>query len=228
MHAETEHVIETPSDLTASWLAAVIGTGPIADFSVERIGTGQMSECYRIRLNYAQADGGPESVVLKVAATDPVSRQTGLALGLYEREVRFYGDIAPRLGGPIAPCYHAAVDTSTGVFDLLLGDAGPAVVGDEIAGATIEQARLGAVELGRLHGPLLGDVSLAEAPWLNREAVRSLGVSMTCSVSACMRVSVPGQCASEKPSQAIRRCGWGSNSTRDFRSKTITARSVAL
>lgn len=170
MHAETEQVIETPSDLTASWLAAVIGTGPIADFSVERIGTGQMSECYRIRLDYAQADGGPESVVLKVAATDPVSRQTGLALGLYEREVRFYGDIAPRLGGPIAPCYHAAVDTSTGVFDLLLGDAGPAVVGDEIAGATIEQARLGAVELGRLHGPLLGDVALAEAPWLNREA----------------------------------------------------------
>lgn len=170
MHAETEQVIETPSDLTASWLAAVIGTGTIADFSVERIGTGQMSECYRIRLNYAQADGGPESVVLKVAATDPVSRQTGLALGLYEREVRFYGDIAPRLGRPIAPCYHAAVDTSTGVFDLLLGDAGPAVVGDEIAGATIEQARLGAVELGRLHGPLLGDVSLAEAPWLNREA----------------------------------------------------------
>ena len=175
MHAETEQVIERPSDLTAAWLAAVIGTGPIADFSVERIGTGQMSECYRIRLNYADANRGapsnrPESVVLKVAATDPVSRQTGLALGLYEREVRFYGDVAPRLGGPIAPCYHAAVDTSTGVFDLLLGDAGPAVVGDEIAGATVEQARLGVVELGRLHGPLLGDVSLAEAPWLNREA----------------------------------------------------------
>ena len=107
--------------------------------------------------------------MLKVAATDPVSRQTGLALGLYEREVRFYGDIAPGLAGPIAPCYHAAVDTSTGVFDLLLGDAGPAVVGDEIAGATTEQARLGVVELGRLQGPLLGDASLAQAPWLNRE-----------------------------------------------------------
>ncbi len=102
-----------------------------------------MSECYRVRLSYAERSRGPgrpESVVLKVAATDPMSRQTGSALGLYEREVRFYSDIAPRLGGPIAPCYHAAVDTSTGVFDLLLGDAGPAVVGDEIAGATTEQA----------------------------------------------------------------------------------------
>ncbi len=170
MHADTEQVIERPGDLTAAWLAAAIGTGPVADFVVERIGTGQMSECYRIRLNYADGDAdGPESVVLKVAATDPVSRQTGLALGLYEREVRFYGDIAPGLAGPIAQCYHAAVDTSTGVFDLLLGDAGPAVVGDEIAGATTEQARLGVVELGRLQGPLLGDASLAQAPWLNRE-----------------------------------------------------------
>ncbi len=174
MHADTEQVIERPSDLTASWLAAALGTGPIADFAVERIGTGQMSECYRVRLTYADAEAAsgaarPESVVLKVAASDPVSRQTGSALGLYEREVRFYGDIAPRLGGPVAPCYHAAVDTATGAFDLLLGDAGPAVVGDEIAGATTEQARLGVVELGRLHGPLLGDASLAEAPWLNRD-----------------------------------------------------------
>ena len=123
-----------------------------------------MSECYRIGLTYAESTLPPistwrrrQSVVLKVAATDPVSRQTGLALGLYEREVRFYHDIAPRLGGPIAPCYHAAIDTSTGVFDLLLGDAGPAVVGDEIAGATTEQAYLAVTELGRLHGPLLGD-----------------------------------------------------------------------
>src|ERR1700758_3728915 len=174
MHADTEQVIERPGDLTAAWLAAANGAGPIADFCVERIGTGQMSECYRVRLTYADGEtAGPESVVLKVAATDPESRQTGLAMGLYEREVRFYGDIAPGLHGPIAPCYHAAVDTATGVFDLLLGDAGPAVVGDEIVGATIEQARLVVVELGRLQGPLLGDAALAQAPWLNRESVVS-------------------------------------------------------
>src|SRR3984885_6251954 len=171
---QDDQVLERPDDLTASWLSDKIGAGaagPVADFAVERIGTGQMSECYRVALNYVDAGSdGPRSVVLKVAATDPVSRQTGLALGLYEREVRFYGDIAPSLGGPISPCYHAAIDTSTGVFDLVLGYAGPAVVGDEIAGATIEQAHLAAVELGRLHGPLLGDISLAEASWLNREA----------------------------------------------------------
>lgn len=161
-------VIERPADLTADWLTSTIGA-PVAEFSCERIGTGQMSECYRVSLTYSGDDAGPATVVLKVAATDPVSRQTGLALGLYEREVRFYTDIAPRIGGPVAPCYSSAFDTGTAAFHLVLGDAGPAVVGDEIRGATVEQALLALAQLGRLHGPLLGDPAMASAEWLNRE-----------------------------------------------------------
>jgi len=172
MVSNTDQAIEQPGDLTAEWLTATVRAGAVSAYTAERIGTGQMSECYRIALNYAEPEGKPRpsTVVLKVAATDPVSRQTGLALGLYEREVRFYHDIAPRLGGAIAPCFHAAINISTGVFDLLLDDAGPAAVGDEIAGATTEQAFLAVTELGRLHGPLLGDATLADAPWLNRDS----------------------------------------------------------
>jgi hypothetical protein len=168
--AQPTQVVERPSDLTADWLTARLGAA-VADFSVERIGTGQMSECYRIRMAYGgDTPTGPQSVVLKVAATDPVSRQTGLSLGLYEREVRFYRDIAPRLRGPIAPCYHAAFDASTGTFDLLLGDACAAVVGDEIRGATASQAMIAVTELARLQAQLLGAADLADAGWLNRDA----------------------------------------------------------
>src|SRR5689334_10459917 len=135
----TTDVMERPADLTVDWLTAALGA-PVRDFTFDRIGTGQMSECYRVELSYADDSDGPGSVVLKVAATDPVSRQTGLALGLYEREVRFYTDIAPDIDGPIARCHHAGFNTETGAFHLLLGDAGPAVVGDEIRGATVEQA----------------------------------------------------------------------------------------
>ncbi|HXO48145.1 MAG TPA: phosphotransferase, partial [Mycobacterium sp.] len=108
MTPHTDNVVERPADLTAAWLTAAIGAGDIADFTVERIGTGQMSECYRVQLRYADSAPStdrPDSVVLKVAATDPMSRQTGMTLGLYEREVRFYRDIAPRLRGPVASCY---------------------------------------------------------------------------------------------------------------------------
>ena len=46
---------ERPDDLTASWLTDKIGAGTVTDFAVERIGTGQMSECYRVKLTYADA-----------------------------------------------------------------------------------------------------------------------------------------------------------------------------
>ncbi|MCV7154413.1 ecdysteroid 22-kinase family protein [Mycolicibacterium pyrenivorans] len=168
--ARTADLVERPADLTTDWLSVVLG-GAVAGFTFERIGTGQMSECYRISLTYVDGDAtGPESVVLKVAATDSSSRQTGLALGLYEREVRFYTDIAPGLSGPVAPCHHAAYDPETGAFDLLLGDAAPAAVGDELRGATVDEAALAVAQLGRVHGTLLGDVALAGAEWLNRES----------------------------------------------------------
>ena len=179
MTPHIDNVVERPADLTADWLTAAIGFGTITDFSVERIGTGQMSECYRVQLTYADGrpgSPGPDSVVLKVAATDPMSRQTGGSLGLYEREVCFYRDIAPRLHGPVAPCYHAAFDPSAGIFDVLLGDANPAVVGDEIRGATIAQAQLAVTELARLQGPLLGDTTLADAPWLSRDTPLNQGL----------------------------------------------------
>ena len=164
------HLIERPTDLTADRLTDILGGAAVRDFTVERIGTGQMSECYRVALTYAEEKAGPASVVLKVAAADPSSRQTGLAMGLYEREVEFYTSTAPGLDGPIAPCYHAAYDPATGAFDLVLGDAAPAVVGDEISGATAEQARLALSQLALVHGPLLDDQTLAANDRVNRES----------------------------------------------------------
>ena len=163
-------LIERPTDLTDEWLTGVLGAGRVTGHDVERIGTGQMSECYRVTLRYADGGTGPASVVLKVAAADPNSRTTGLAMGLYEREVRFYAEIAPKLNGPFAPCFHHAYDSETGAFDLVLGDAAPAAVGDEIRGATAQQAALALHQLGLVHGPLLGDPDLAGAAWLNRDA----------------------------------------------------------
>ncbi len=160
--------IRTASDVTPEWLGGVLGGAPVVSVEATQIGTGQMSENYR--LAFTRDDGAQETVVLKVAASDEQSRATGLALGLYEREVRFYAEVAPLIGGPIAPCLHHEFDPETGQFALLIGDAGPAEQGDEVQGTSIERARLAMAELGRLHGPVLGSASLADAEWLNRDS----------------------------------------------------------
>src|SRR3954470_11202726 len=160
-------LVRRPDELDSPWLSAVLGA-PVRDFSLTRIGTGQMSESYRVALDW---DGEPASVVLKVAASDPTSRATGVGLGAYEREIRFYREIAPRLeGAALARCHSALFDAAEGWFTLLLGDAGPAVQGDQIRGCTPDEARLAIAELARLHAPLLGDHELGATPWLNQES----------------------------------------------------------
>ena len=162
-------VLRTAEDVTAAWLQESLGTGPIAGFDIEQIGTGQMSRNHRIGLDYGDgAEGGPASVVLKTASADETSRSTGVGLGIYEREIRFYRELAPRLGGPLAECHVAEFDAEGGWFTLLLEDATPAAQGDQVAGCGVEEARLAVGELARLQAPVFGDPQLGATPWLNQ------------------------------------------------------------
>jgi len=162
-------VLRTAEDLTAAWLQEALGTDSIAGFRAEQIGTGQMSRNYRVTIDYArEADYGPQTVVLKTASPDENSRSSGVGLGVYEREVRFYRELAPRLGGPLAECHVAVFEPDSGWFTLLLEDAAPAAQGDQIAGCSVAQARLAVHELAKLHAPVFGDPELGATSWLNQ------------------------------------------------------------
>jgi hypothetical protein len=127
-----------------------------------------MSETYRISLAYDRAGAGPASVVMKVASADPTSRATGLGMGIYEREVRFYQELGSRIGGPVPACHFAEYIGGEGWFTLVLEDVGPAAQGDQIAGCSVDQARLVMNEMARAHAPVLGDPALAATAWLNQ------------------------------------------------------------
>src|SRR5438105_8394605 len=155
-------VLRRPQELTPAWLSAALGCDGIEQIEVERIGTGQMSESRRVRIAYG--DGNveneraprvrPVSVVIKTASEDESSRSTGVGLGVYEREVRFYRELAPRIGGPLARCYAAVIDPLEGWFTIVLEDVSEGVQGDQIAGCTPDEATLAMRALGRLHAPV--------------------------------------------------------------------------
>lgn len=161
-------IIQYASDLSVPILQTLLTSPSISSFKTSGIGTGQVGEVHRISLTYSSnsgtSPGGPQTAILKVASRNPRSRSSGLSLGIYKCETRFYRDLAPalttenpRFGIHCIPyCYHSAFDPSTGAFDLLLEDAGPdAVVGDDIKGATRGQARLAFRELGKIHAALM-------------------------------------------------------------------------
>lgn len=154
----TTGLIRGADELTSEWLQQALGA-PVRGFELQPIGTGQISCTYRVVLDW---DGDVDSVVLKLADADPAVRATGVSLGFYKREIEFYREIATRLPATaLARCHAAVYDEEDGYFTLLVDDTAPARVGDQIAGCSIEDARLVVRELARLQGAVLGDAELA-------------------------------------------------------------------
>lgn len=113
-------------------------------------------------------DSVPRSVVVKLPSPDETSRATGMALRNYEREVKFYNEVAPTVDIRVPRCYHAEWDADTGDFVIVLEDLAPASQGNQITGCSVEHARTSVLELARLHGPRWGDPALHDIEWLSR------------------------------------------------------------
>lgn len=154
--------------MTTSWLTDVLG-GEVHAITQERIGDGLVGMNLRVTLVEGDPDL-PSSVVLKLPSPDPTSRATGIALRNYEREVRFYLDIAPTVGIRVPACHHGAWDPESGDFVLVLEDMAPAEQGNQVTGCDVDRARLAVVELARLHGPRWDDPTLFEVDWLTRRS----------------------------------------------------------
>ncbi len=161
----SEGVIRVPEEITGEWLCAALGEDGLELLQRERIGTGQMSQSHRVSF---RGPAGEASVIVKLASDDATSRATGVGMGAYYREIAFYRNLAERIGGPTPRCHLAAYDAAEGWFTLVLQDMRGALVGDQIAGCTVEQARAAIRSLARLHGPVLNDLALGTADFLNQ------------------------------------------------------------
>lgn len=159
--------------MTAQWLTdALARTGRfvrvrVVDAHLQPLGTGQMSDSFRVALTYAGPTDGPSSLVAKLPAVDPTSKATAKSLRSYEKEVRFYQTLAAQLPMRTPNVYHADIDLPTAAFVLLLEDMAPSTQGDQLDGCTAEVAEVAVAELVRLHAPRWDDPSICELDWLH-------------------------------------------------------------
>ena len=157
--------------IDATWLSTALQT-PVRDVEVEpvAVGEGFMSEVARIAIDYAGSASAaaslPHSVVAKVPTTEPGSVALGQMLRVWEREARFYLDVAPRLPVRTPECYHAAGDEESGLWSLLLEDLSELQLGDQVAGATEDQAISAVDWLARFHGQAATEPALQNLSWL--------------------------------------------------------------
>ena len=164
--------IRRPGAIDADWLTAVLRQSGVdavvKGFRAANVGTGQIGESVRFKLDYARGgNDAPASLVGKFPSSGEESRATGVALGNYIREVRFYQQLAPTALIHTPRCYFTDVDEATSEFVLMMEDLAPAEQGDQLRGVTLEQARLAVIEAAKLHASHWGDAGLDELPWVS-------------------------------------------------------------
>jgi len=174
VRSPTPTIVDSVDDITADWLtnalhqAGCLDRGRVTSFSSELMSVGQLGLVARLTLTYAEAGPDvPPTAMVKLPSNDAGSRGLGVALGIYESEVRFYQEIAPSVNIRVPRPYWADVDSSTGRFTLLLEDLSDAgTPGDMISGGTTDQAARALEALVALQAPLWSDLVLCEKDWL--------------------------------------------------------------
>ena len=195
----------SPDAMSCSWLEDVLGAAPgsLAGFEASSVGTGQMCDSFRLKLDWKvpsnqpsnQPDNEPSSepstlprgdiprdtllrtLIAKCPSRDEASRTIARKLSSYRREVNWYRKLARDIPVNTPLCHFAAIADNDMDFLLLLEDLAPAQQGDQLAG--LAPSVLGACidEAAKLHAALWESPRLDALPWLardNRDLVRSL------------------------------------------------------
>jgi hypothetical protein len=176
-------LIDGPEGLTPAWLTSVLRKqGWLRQASVtaavtKPIGNGLIGLNLRITLSYDREEpGAPATLVAKLAAAGEASRASGAGLGLYERETRFYQNIAPKLGAALPQVLFADISEDKRTFCLLFEDLAPARMGDQLAGCSVADAEAAIDTAADIHAPMWGLDHDRLFPWLHREQMVSLYV----------------------------------------------------
>ncbi|MFZ9884614.1 MAG: phosphotransferase [Ilumatobacteraceae bacterium] len=151
-------------------LAPISGVAKLKISSISPIGTGQMAESYRVK--FLQESGEKiESVVVKVPSQNVNSRSASRTTRCYELETSFYSSLRNSLKVDTPKCFHVWYDATSDDFVLVLEDIKDANQGDQITGATVEQADAAINQLVNLHAPMWGSEKLNQIEWLPKHSL---------------------------------------------------------
>lgn len=168
-------LIRSSAEATPDWLTRVLrGSGALgADASVTAVaaeqfaqGNGLLSELFRLTPTYEGGDG-PATLVLKLPTRDPAMRGVADALGFYQREHRFYLEVADEVPFTTATCHCTVLaDDGTTDFVVVLEDLGGLRQLDQVAGCSWDETLR-----------VLDDLAAFHARWWNHESLPDLATT---------------------------------------------------
>ncbi len=165
-----------PEELTPEWLTTALRrTGAVSERATVRevratpVGGGLSARSFRIALTWdGDAGEAPQTLVGKFASGEARGLATARATGTYQRELRFYREIAPTCGVRSPLAFVAEFERETGRFVLLLEDLSASSPGDQLAGCSVAEAELAIAEAAKLHASHWDDAGIDELRYLIR------------------------------------------------------------
>jgi thiamine kinase-like enzyme len=161
----------TPEELSPQWLTKVLRVhgieADVVALTSKRIGTGQIGQNHRYSIEYLSAPhNAPRTLVGKFVSPDPISRGTGLAMGIYAKEAMFYREFAPALERRmrVARAWVSEFDAAREATLILMEDLAPAEQGDQMEGCSVEAAQQAVAELAGLHSTFWEHEVLVDHP----------------------------------------------------------------
>jgi hypothetical protein len=142
----------SPEAISPAWLSARLGH-PVSTIRVEPVieGSGVNGEMYRLYLGGPGSGSDlPPSIMAKFPSHRPAARGVARYQRWYEREVRFYLELAQATPMRTPRCLEAAI-TPDDDFILLLEDLGAFPQGNQVAGCSVRQAERAVEAAAALH-----------------------------------------------------------------------------
>lgn len=147
-------------EITPEWLTAALRSRGFVDncsvTSIDKVtigaGVGILGELCRMTPTYsADEPNAPKTLIAKLPTADPGGKGIAQMLGFYEKEARFYDELADTIGVRTARGYFTASNPAEVKYVILMEDLGGLRIGDQVAGASLQECRLVVEQLARLH-----------------------------------------------------------------------------
>ena len=182
------------ASIDAEWLTTALCHGGAIDANTEvstvnvsnmGAGIGFMGEVGRLNVTYA-GGSGPATVICKIPTQDAHVRGLLGPARVFEREARFYLDVAPMLD--VVPRAHSVMaNFDTDDYVLVLQDLGHLRVGDQSVGVNASEAHAAVKALARFHARFWKSPDLDRIAWMPEINAEGMKIG-----SEIYRASLPG------------------------------------
>ena len=157
---------ESFDQVTTDWLGEILNS-TINTMTAAQIGQGVgiMGDIFRVELG-SPDDHCPKSVVVKLPSSWEENRAQGVALGMFEAEVRFYNELAHQCPIGLPAIYHAEIETGSANFVIVMEDLKDLEMVDQLKGVNLQQAKHAVAVLAAIHSVWWDRVDVEEMAWI--------------------------------------------------------------